>query len=189
MSFNQLMIHYCAPTLCDIKPGNIFFVRNRDFSQSCFEEWKNTFLILGFMTFAIKLSKDSTAIFVCNPCWERKILGDSMVQAYLHEKGYHDCGVTDFVKHFKIRLQTAPGFPHEIGIVLGYPVNDVIEFENHEGQNCKYCGYWKSYSDIENAKQCHCEYKNCSGLCERLYNEGYSLDFIIREYKKVAAAA
>ena len=189
MSFDQLMIHYCAPTLCDIKPGNIFFVRNTDFSENSFKEWKKTFYARGLMSFAIKLSEDSTAIFVCNPCWERKILGDSIVQAYLHEKGYHGCGVTDFVKDFKIRLQTAPGFPHEIGIVLGYPVDDVIEFENHEGQNCKYCGQWKSYSDPETAKQCHCKYKNCCGFCESLYNKGYSLEYIIREYKKIASVA
>ena len=189
MSFNQMMIHFCAPTLCSIKPGNMFFVKDEDFLPDNFEQWKQSFFIRGIMSFAIKISETSTAIFVCNACWVRKILGDDIVHAYLLEKGYHSSGVCDFINGFTTRLQNSQSFPHEIGIVLGYPVDDVIEFENHEGQDCKYCGQWKSYSDPEHAKQCHCSYKNCCGFCERLYNEGYSLDYIIDEYKKVSTAA
>ena len=189
MSFDQMMIHFCAPTLCEIKPGNMFFVKNNDFTQTSFEQWKQSLFLRGFLSFAIRLSENSTAIFVCNVCWVRKILGDISVHSYLVEKGYHCGGVFDFVNDFTYRLHTTQGFPHEIGVVLGYPVDDVIEFKNHEGQNCKYCGQWKTYTDIEKAKQCHCNYKNCCGFCEKLYNEGYSLDYILREYKNLISAA
>ncbi len=189
MSFDQMMIHFCAPTLCEIKPGNIFFLKNKDFSKTSFEQWKQTLFIRGFSSFAIKLSDTSIAIFVCNVCWERKILGDSLVHSYLLEKDYHSNGVFDFIQEFSNHLQTENGFPHEIGVLLGYPVDDVIEFENHQGKNCKYCGQWKSYNDIENARQCHCRYKNCSGFCEKLYNEGYNLDYIVHEYKKLEKVA
>ena len=43
-------------------------------------------------------------------------------------------------------MKNEQGFPHEIGVILGYPVEDVIEFEKHQGKNCKYCGCWKRYS-------------------------------------------
>ena len=137
----------------------------------------------------------------CIRAKEKTLLTDSDVQtmvgmksekevlSYLVEKGYHCGGVFDFVNDFTYRLHSTQGFPHEIGVILGYPVDDVIEFENHEGQNCKYCGQWKSYTDIEKAKQCHCNYKKCCGFCESLYNKGYSLDYIVQEYKKIASAA
>ena len=189
MSFDQMMIHFCAPTLCEIKPGNLFFVKNHDFSESNFEQWKKSLFLRGFISFAIRISENSIGILVCNVCWVRKILGDIAVHSYLFEKGYQCGGIFDFVNDFTYRLHTIQGFPHEIGVVLGYPVEDVIEFENHKGQNCKYCGYWRSYSDPEHAKRCNCNYKTCCGFCERLYNEGYSLDYILQEYKRVASAA
>ena len=68
MSFDQMMIHFCAPTLCEIKPGNIFFLKNKDFSKTSFEQWKQTLFIRGFSSFAIKLADTSIAIFVCNVC-------------------------------------------------------------------------------------------------------------------------
>ncbi len=189
MSFDKMMIHYCAPTLCGIKSGNMFFIKNEDYSESCFNEWKETFFTHGIMAFAIKISETTTGILTCNVCWIRKILDNAMVSAYLREKGYNSSSVVDFVEIFSNRIKTQNGFPHEIGVILGYPIEDVIEFENHQGKDCKYCGYWKSYSNIEKAKTCKCRYKHCSCLCEKWYKEGFSITQIIQEYKKSANAA
>ena len=30
MSFDKMMVHYCAPTLCGIKSGNMFFIKNEE---------------------------------------------------------------------------------------------------------------------------------------------------------------
>lgn len=42
-------------------------------------------------------------------------------------------------------------FPHEIGIILGYPVMDVEEFIKNKGKNYLLCGYWKVYHDVNHA--------------------------------------
>lgn len=44
-------------------------------------------------------------------------------------------------------------FPHEIGLFLGYPVEDVKGFIRNEGKDCLYSGYWKVYSDVERKKK------------------------------------
>ena len=43
-------------------------------------------------------------------------------------------------------------FPHEIGVFLGYPLEDVKGFIENKGKNFLYSGYWKVYSDVERAK-------------------------------------
>ena len=189
MSFNKMMIHYCAPTFCGIKSGNMFFIKNEEYSEISFNQWKEAFFIHGIMTFAIKISDTTTGILTCNVGWCRRILDDAMVKAYLCDKGYHSSSIVDFVETFASRIKNQNGFPHEIGVILGYPIDDVIEFENHQGKDCKYCGCWKSYTDIEKAKECKCNYKRCSCLCERWYEEGYTLVQIINEYKKIKSAA
>ena len=189
MNFDQIIIHSSSPTFCNIKPGNMFFVKNETFSPSHLGEWKTAFSKYGIMTFSTQLSETSTAILVLNVCWIRKILSDIFIQSYLTEKGYHTTSVFDFVDELLVRMKHNKGFPHEVGVILGYPIEDVIEFENHEGKDCKYCGNWKTYSDVENAKNCQCKYKDCRLLCNQLYEQGYSLNQIIEEYKRVSHAA
>jgi len=41
--------------------------------------------------------------------------------------------------------------PHEVGVFLDYPLEDVIGFIENEGKNCKCAGYWKVYGDMNSA--------------------------------------
>ncbi len=45
------------------------------------------------------------------------------------------------------------GFPHEIGIFLGYPAGDVMEYIRNNGKNYILCGYWKVYHNPEEARR------------------------------------
>ena len=56
--------------------------------------------------------------------------------------------------HLSQRVDQGGTFPHEIGLFLGYPVEDVVGFMEHKGQNFKLCGPWKVYGDVEAAKRC-----------------------------------
>ena len=188
MSFDQIIVQSSSPTFCNIKSGNLFFVKNEAFDNGKFETWKVSFFMHGLMAFSSQISESSTAILVLNVCWCRKILADVFVQSYLSEKGYHTGSVFDFVEELFNRMIENEGFPHEVGVILGYPVEDVIEFENHQGNDCKYCGCWKSYSDIENAKECHCKFTECSKL-KKWYDEGYSINQIITRYQTLKTVA
>ncbi|MCR4735549.1 MAG: DUF3793 family protein [Treponema sp.] len=190
MSFDQMMIHYNAPTLCDIKPGNLFFVRENVFSEGLFNKWKDSFASKGLVASCVRTSENDVLVLVYNLCWVRRILGDVFVQAYLRGKGYYFCSdVSKLVEQIFIRVMSGKAFPHEVGIILGYPLVDVIEFDKQEGRNCKYCGYWKSYSDVEKAKKCQFAYKDCSSKCKKWFDEGFSVRRIIKEYKKAVRAA
>lgn len=184
------MVHYSAPTLCGIKPGNLFFVNASVFSKEIFAKWQIIFWERGLASVFAKTSEDRVMVLVYNVVWAEKILKEACVQSYLKAKGYYPCAsAEDFEIQMFVRMKLCLDFPHEIGIILGYPLKDVIEFERHQGRDCKYCGYWKSYSDVENAKKCECSYKNCSYLCKKWFDEGYSVHQIVKEYKKAVNAA
>jgi hypothetical protein len=189
MSFDQIIIHSSSHTFCNIKPGNLFFVKKEEFDKAKFEVWKEAFFKRGLMASYAQISDTSTAILVLNVCWVRKILDDVLVQSYLTEKGYHTISAFDFVEELFFRMKNNQGFPHEVGVILGYPVEDVIEFENHQGHDCKYCGCWKSYSDVDKARDCHCRFTECSRLCKKWYDEGYSINQIITKYQTLKTVA
>lgn len=71
-------------------------------------------------------------------------------------------------------------FPHEVGIFLDYPVEDVEGFIVHKGCDFKLCGYWKVYGDEEKARCTFRKYDKCRRyLCNKL-GEGLSLYQILR---------
>jgi hypothetical protein len=60
-------------------------------------------------------------------------------------------GLDGYLSFLKKRF-AEPGFPHEVGIFLGYPLEDVISFS--EGKPNPYgCGYWKVYHRPEKAER------------------------------------
>lgn len=42
--------------------------------------------------------------------------------------------------------------PHELGIFLGIPLDDVKDFMNCSPKKCLLCGYWKVYNNLKEAK-------------------------------------
>ncbi len=69
-------------------------------------------------------------------------------------------------------------FPHEIGLVLGYPPADVSGFIRHKGANFLACGGWKAYSDPEAALRTFQRNRFCAEECRKLHTQGVSLEAI-----------
>lgn len=74
------------------------------------------------------------------------------------------------------KLCSGGDFPHEIGLFLSYPPEDVKGFIENRAANYKCCGMWKVYSDERKAKELFAKYKKCTDIyCER-YRAGCRID-------------
>lgn len=76
------------------------------------------------------------------------------------------------LKLFKDSHELAKGFPHEIGIFLGYPLEDVKGFIENSGRHFKICGQWKVYSDTKRAEKLFAKYAECSDRFVLVYHKG-----------------
>ena len=66
----------------------------------------------------------------------------------LNGSGYDGTEPSGCLRCLMDRLQCQKdGFPHEIGLFLGYPPEDVRGFIENETRNYKFTGYWKVYGD------------------------------------------
>lgn len=83
-------------------------------------------------------------------------LNQTDVKEFLSQYGYELFQVVDVLFHLKKRIALFFGddqkFPHEMGVVLGYPIADVEGFIEFGGQNCLLTGYWKVYGNLQQAK-------------------------------------
>lgn len=186
----QVFLRCSSHTMCGIKPANLFTISSQKFSKSTLKNWEVIAGSQGMSISVFKSSANTTMVFVYNIIWIKKILEDSFVQVYLRSKGFSNVFDTEkTICELFYRLQTNKSFPHEVGIFLGYPVEDVICFEKNQGKCSKYCGYWKSYCNPEEARRCCERYKQCSQMCNQWFDEGYSIPQIIKKYKEMAKKA
>lgn len=91
-----------------------------------------------------------------------ELLKKKEIQDFLETYGYESLEnanerqqLDHILGYLRKRFQNAYGkrkeFPHEIGVFLGYPMEDVVGFIENEGQNYLLTGYWKVYSNKERA--------------------------------------
>ena len=69
-------------------------------------------------------------------------------------------------------------FPHEIGLFLGYPLEDVKGFIINAGKNSKSTGYWKVYGDVEKSERIFECFRKCFSVMSSLFERGYSLPML-----------
>ena len=73
------------------------------------------------------------------------------------------------------RLTSEGEFPHEIGLFLGYPLEDVQGFIQNHGKNSLCTGCWKVYGNLCEARKCFARFEKCRDIYRRLWNEGKSI--------------
>lgn len=95
---------------------------------------------------------------------------------FLRRLGYEPAETDGLLAQLARRLQTQPEFPHEIGVFLGYPLQDVIGFIENQGRNFTCCGFWKSYSDPAETQACFACYRKCVHTYVKRFEEGTPIE-------------
>ena len=152
----RIIIQYCSPVLLGCKPAALFMLH----SERAFA------LLSGLLRPRFKLMilrKNERGLLVL--VFEKDQLEETLLNreilAVLAGRGY-PAGASLFVLlDYLIKRFARKDFPHEIGLFLGYPVEDVLGFVRHKGLNYKLCGYWKVYGDVDSAKKCFQQYDKC----------------------------
>ncbi len=105
-----------------------------------------------------------------------KHLRNNECAALLEKYGYsRSMPLGQCLERLAERCAQGSDFPHEIGVFLGYPLEDVVGFIKNKGCGYKLCGYWKVYGDVNDASRIFKRYDKCRAfLCNRL-NEGMNI--------------
>ena len=171
------LIRHCAPTLASIKTSNLFCYTFTSMTALVNDlSGANTILNRkGVYAEVLRICGNSALIFVyrlSNLCED---LNKPGVIDILSDFGY--CGsLSDYVSRLKSRLMCCDEFPHEIGLFLGYPLQDVVGFIENEGRNSKHTGCWKVYSNEWETIRLFARFKKCTEIYTRLFSQGRSIE-------------
>ena len=97
------------------------------------------------------------------------------VMELLASYGYTSRDVDECMIHLKSRLFHCDGFPHEIGVFLGYPIEDVKGFIENKGRECKFCGLWKVYCNECETRKLFEKIQKCTRVYLQVFAEGRSI--------------
>ena len=167
----DLVIRHCSPTLAGIKTGNLFSCDCpcRKELTKALSGLNRKLVPRGIRILPLRVCGGRALIYVYRPHALESDLADQRVRELLLQYGYTPENLNACVLHLIYRLRTAKEFPHEIGIFLGYPLEDVDGFITHQGENCKLCGCWKVYGNVEQARRTFASYEKCRVfLCAKL---------------------
>lgn len=177
-TLEERVVRFCAPVLTGIKTGGLFNTCELDPTTICQD------------TVAVRKRLRRFGIDVCLFFTEGKMplvyvyrvdalardLADPETQAYLTPLGYADFTPQAALSQLAKRLRQYDGFPHEIGLFLSYPLEDVKSFVQFGSRCAKLQGHWCVFHNEEQAKKCFAAYDQSRLVCLARYREGQPLE-------------
>jgi hypothetical protein len=103
-------------------------------------------------------------------------LADTAAEALSKRQGYDTDNCQHCVVQLIRRLRSQPDFPHEIGLFLGYPPEDVCGFIENRACGCKCVGCWKVYGDETAARKKFDQYKKCTRIYREQWQKGRPIE-------------
>lgn len=151
--FESFILYSVATVLAGVKPScTINFKRNSKDDYANWNKYGETILASIKLEY-IKLRDDgkSMIILVYKKSLIRKQLINHKINAFLVKLGYsNELDVDGYLNTLKKRYEKY-NCPHELGIFLGIPIEDVIDFMECNEDKCIACGYWKVYNNYSSA--------------------------------------
>lgn len=176
MSIENYLIEHCSPTLASLKTANLFNCRlSGGALYSQLEEWRACLEPKGIGIFVLRESESGALVYVARLSMLQRDLNLPGVADFLKEYGYENADVYSAIECLKSRLAVGDGFPHEIGVFLGYPLEDVKGFIELGGRNCKCTGCWKVYCNEYEAVRTFNKFKKCSAIYKKMWLQGRSV--------------
>lgn len=172
--------YQCAPLWLDIKLGNTLIISSK-FIKNLNQLLLNTrihYAKLGYINDKI--------LFL--------LYDKEQLDFYLHsqktEKFLQACGYKErtteevlihLAKRYKAYYEGKREFPHELGVFLGYPIEDIIGFMENNGKNYLFSGCWKVYNKNFKQKELFYYYKEARKLVLYLLDNGINLNQMIQK--------
>lgn len=175
------IVRHCAPTLAGLKTANLFSCPCEP-EEDCAAKLHSLDRQLapkGIRVLPLRKSGDRILTYVYRPDRLAQDLCGCESCDLLRGLGYPD-GCPDLCLARLIRrLREQEDFPHEIGLFLGYPPEDVRGFIENRAGEYKCAGLWKVYGDAEAARRTFDTYRQCTrNYCSR-WEAGCSLDELV----------
>ncbi len=174
----EYLVRNCAPTLAGLKTGSLFTCPcpDRKATVHFVQQLNRRLRPKGLLLLPLRFSRQKALLYLFRPGKLKRDLSQDKAKTLLLCHGYEIGNCEKCVARLIQKLRQTEDFPHEIGLFLGYPPEDVHGFICLGPDLCKCCGCWKVYGDEEAAQKKFAQFKHCTSVYCRRWAETRNLD-------------
>lgn len=177
------LVFQCAPLITNLKISNLLIIQNDNI-----EKMKKILENTNILQFVLMVTEKKTTILLYRKYPFESYISQKKVGKLLKSIGYQEDSIDYILHFFQLRyneyMAAGKAFPHEMGLLLGYPVEDVEGFIKNEGKNFLYTGYWKVYENLPEKMKLFRKFKLAKEKLIRLIWSGVSVVDIIDIYSE-----
>ncbi len=183
MNIDAILVNHCSPTLAGLKMGALLCLPRQeslgDYTQ-LLETYNRSYNPKGLHFRILYCCPKRTLLYVYRPAMVESYIRNGEIQSFLQHYGYKTGTVLSAkLDHLASRFAEDGCFPHESGIFLGYPLEDVCGFITHKGNHAKLCGDWKVYGDAGKAARIFQKFACCRKDYMNRFAVGITLESLI----------
>lgn len=181
MGIDDLLVFHCAPTLAGLKGAALICVPCEDAGMydKMIASYNARYNHRGLYFRTISDCKGRKLLYVYRPSTISAYVNSPACRNFLQAFGYGNEDFEGLLRILETRFQNGMEFPHELGIFLEYPLEDVKAFIRHRGHNAKVCGEWKVYTDVSYAEREFSKYRVCRKCYVDMFNRGFKFERLI----------
>jgi len=177
----ETVITSCSPTLAGLKTGSLFtceYENRSDFAKTI-RKFNKALVPRGLRILPLRYSEKRVLVYVYRPERLSTDLQNPLAAEILSEKEYPAGNPNRCIVELIRRLNTQGEFPHEIGLFLGYPAEDVNGFMKLGAEKAKCVGTWRVYGDKKAAEEKFALYKKCTRVYKAAYEKHNSFERLV----------
>jgi hypothetical protein len=178
---DAFLVEHCAPTFAGLKTGNLFRISYADI-EVFREELRELNGILkrkGLRAVPVRMTAEFALVYLYRPDFLKRDLGCEEAARLLTSLGYEPQSVNRSVAFLARMMREKEVFPHEVGLFLGYPPEDVLGFMKSSREGVKCVGCWKVYGDETKARAAFWRFQRCREVFEENVQRGRKLEALI----------
>lgn len=180
------MVLQCAPLLAGLKISNLLTV-----SGSSGKLAVSVLYRTGISCYPLVDMHGKTVFLLYRKKKLEQYLKGEAVQQILLQEHYKNPELDSILHILRVRYEKyingEGSFPHELGLLLGYPAEDVKGFVKHKGKHFLYSGYWKVYEYKPEKIALFHQFEEAKKAMLSMVLDGMSIPDIIESYQKEIA--
>ena len=174
----RTLVESCAPTLAGLKTASLVNIDYRDM-EACHRAvsaLNRRFSQKGLRVIPMRYRCGRALLYIYRPALLQKDMQDQDMRRMLCDMGYRCPNANACVAQLAKRMRTEEELPHEVGLFLGCPAEDVRGFMYHKYEGCTCVGDWRVYGDAHEALKKFARFKKCREIYKHLFRQGRSAD-------------
>lgn len=179
---NQFVFQ-CAPLIAGLKMSNLFIIRKNSLRRLC-----RLLQTSGIRCRVLYLEADRLTVLLYHPSMLSIYLRGKRARDLLIREGYEEFGLHEvlllFTRRYRQYRTGAQPFPHELGLLLGYPLEDVEGYIQNDGKDCLYTGYWKVYANVPEKRHLFRKYEYAREALMEQICQGARVEQVLKECQK-----